>query len=110
MRWYSVYAILQDGRRDLLARVTCKSDVHAMDRVSASMWPGALVFEGPRLVGILPARPGDDPDERCILPPSASARRRFAVLLGVARRHRAVPGRVTPPRPHAPVQRRTEHA
>ena len=67
MRWYSVYAVLADGRRDLLARVTCKSDAHAMDRVSASMWPGAVVFEGPRLVGILPPRPGEDPEERCIL-------------------------------------------
>ena len=75
MRWFAIYTVLPDGRRDLLARVTCRSDAHALDRVSAAMWPGAQVFEGSRLVGTLPRRPGEDPDERCILPPRAREHR-----------------------------------
>ena len=78
MRWYSAYAILSDGRRDLLARVTCHSDAHAIDRVSAAMWPRAQVFEGARYVGTLPPPPGEDPEERCIVPQPARARGFFS--------------------------------
>jgi len=75
VRWFSFYAIDGDGRRDLLARITCRSDDHAMDRTSASIWPGAQVYEGKRLVGVLPGRPGDDPEARCILSRDLGAHR-----------------------------------
>ena len=56
MRWYSFYELLPDGRRNLLARLVCRSDAHAADEVSASMFPEAQVFEGGRLVATLPPR------------------------------------------------------
>lgn len=65
VRWFSFYAVDGDGARKLLARITCRSDAHALDRVSAAMWPGAQVFEGTRLVGTLPP---DDPEELHIVP------------------------------------------
>jgi hypothetical protein len=66
VRWFSFYAVAEDGRRALLARITCRSDAHAMDRTSAMLWPGAMVFEGSRHVGTLPP---EDPEERRIVPP-----------------------------------------
>lgn len=71
MRWFSFYSVDASGTRDLLARITCKSDADALDRMSASIWPGAVVFEGSRYVGTLPAT---DADERHIIPPAARVR------------------------------------
>ena len=51
---FCLHDILPDGRRYLLARTVCRSDALAMDRMPASIWSGARVFEGSRLLGILP--------------------------------------------------------
>ena len=70
MRWYAFYDLLPDGRRDLLARVTCRSDAHAMDRAptlltprlrmrrwrSADVGPLAALNADPEVMRFFPAR------------------------------------------------------
>ena len=54
MPWYSIVNALPGGRRELVVLIKCADDADAADDLSADMFPGAQVWQGRRLVAVLP--------------------------------------------------------